>query len=305
MRVRVLGSGAGGGFPQWNCNCRNCAGFRSGQIRATARTQSSIAVSDVTAETYVLLNASPDVGAQLKAWPASQPGRFIRDTAIAGVILVDSQIDHCTGLLSLRENKKLQIYCTDPVFEDLSTQLPVFSILASYVAVERRPICIEPSKDWMVDGVEHLRFKALPVKGKAPPYSPRRENGVVGDNIAIEITDLQNNKTLLYAPGIEVFDSSFHEAAKHADCVMVDGTFWTDDEMNLAGISTKKAKEMGHLCLSGKGGMIDRLETLAGKRRILIHINNTNPILDLDSKEKRILDDLGIEVAFDGMEFDL
>ena len=303
MRVRVLGSSAGGGFPQWNCNCLNCRRLRTGSIQATPRTQSSIAVAGSAANFFALLNASPDIGVQIRDWPLAQPGRAQRDTAIAAIILVDSQIDHSAGLLSLRENKQLNIYCTDPVFEDLTNHLSILNALESYIEIKRYPISLKQDDSWSIAGINDLAFAALPVHGKAPPYSPRRENGVIGDNIAVQITDQITDKELLYAPGVQIFDEALHEAACRADCIMIDGTFWTDDEMIALGISNKLAHEMGHLQLTGNGGMIEHLKLYPKSRRILIHINNTNPILDHDSPERRILDDLGIEVAFDGMEF--
>lgn len=301
MRIRVLGSAAGGAFPQWNCNCANCSGIRSGKIRAQIRTQSSIAVSDDVSDNYVLLNASPDIGTQLRAWAQSQPKRNVRDTALVAVMLVDSQIDHSSGLLTLRENGKLTLYCTDPVYEDLSKHFPVLRVLESYLKLDRHSLP-RSSDIFKVNGIEGICFRAIPVQGKAPPYSPRRNNGVVGDNIAIEITDVASNKKCLYAPGLEVIDDAFAKGASDADCLLIDGTFWTDDEMQQNNISNKRAKDMGHLCLSGEGGTLEFLQSLGAKRKILIHINNTNPILNEDSKQRKILDKLGVEVAHDEME---
>jgi pyrroloquinoline quinone biosynthesis protein B len=304
MRIRVLGSSAGGGFPQWNCNCPNCRGVRTGGIRATARTQSSIAVSSDGVD-WVLFNASPDVLAQIKTFPALQPGRAIRDTGIRAIVLVDGQIDHTTGLLMLREGKPLEIWCTDMVYEDLTTGNPLFQILEHYCGVQRRRLPIEPGSEFAIDGIAHLRFGSVALKSKAPPYSPHRENPHDGDNVGVQITDTRSGRKLFYAPGLGEIEPRLVPLLREADAIMVDGTFWTDDEMVRLGISNKRAREIGHLPQSGEGGMISVLKPLKAARKILIHINNTNPILNEDSAERAELARAGIEVAFDGMEVEL
>jgi pyrroloquinoline quinone biosynthesis protein B len=304
MRIRVLGAAAGGGFPQWNCNCRNCDGARKGTIRAQPRTQSSICVSP-DGVNWVLFNASPDVLTQIKAFPALQPGRAIRDTGIRAIVLVDGQIDHTTGLLMLREGRPLQVWCTDMVQEDLTTGNPLFHILGHYAGVNRHRLPIEPGNDFAIDGIEHLRFTSVALKSKAPPYSPHRENPHDGDNVGLHITDTRNGRKLFYAPGLGEIEQHLEPLLAQADAVMVDGTFWTDDEMIRLGISKKRARDIGHLPQSGDGGMIAVLRPLPARRKILIHINNTNPILDEDSPERAQLAQAGIEVAYDGMEIEL
>jgi pyrroloquinoline quinone biosynthesis protein B len=305
MRITVLGSAAGGGFPQWNCNCPNCDGVRKGTIRATPRTQSSIAVSSNGVD-WVLFNASPDVLAQIKAFPALQPGRAIRDTGIRAIVLVDGQIAHTTGLLMLREGRQpLQIWCTDMVHEDLTTGNPLFHILGHYCGVRRQRLPIEAGNDFAIDGIEHLRFTSVALKSKAPPYSPHRDNPHDGDNIGMRIRDTRSGRSLFYAPGLGEIEPHLRPLMAEADAVMVDGTFWTDDEMVRLGISTKRAREIGHLPQSGDGGMISVLEPLRARRKILIHINNTNPILREDSPERMQLTRAGIEVAYDGMDIEL
>jgi pyrroloquinoline quinone biosynthesis protein B len=304
MHITVLGAAAGGGFPQWNCNCRNCDGVRKGSIRARVRTQSSICVSSNGVD-WVLFNASPDVLTQIKAFPALQPGRAIRDTGIRAIVLVDGQIDHTTGLLMLREGKPLQVWCTDMVHEDLTTGNPLFNILGHYAGVNWHRLPIEPGNDFAIDGIEHLRFTSVALKSKAPPYSPHRENPHDGDNIGMRITDTRNGRNLFYAPGLGEIEPHLEPLLAQADAVMVDGTFWTDDEMIALGISKKRAREIGHLPQSGTGGMIEVLRPLKARRKVLIHINNTNPILDEDSPERAQLTRAGIEVAHDGMQIEL
>lgn len=304
MWVRVLGSAAGGGFPQWNCNCSNCSRLRQGRMKATARTQSSIAVS-ADGVSWVLLNASPDIRAQLEAFPAMQPARAIRDTAIIGIILLDSQIDHTTGLLILREGKPLEVYCTDMVYQDLTTGHPVFKVLGHYCGVNWHPVPLEPDEYFIIPGAESLRFTAVPLTSKAPPYSPHRQAPHVGDTISVRVEDLQTGKRLFYAPGLGEMEAHLTPQLQQADCLLVDGTFWRDDELIVAGIANKRARDMGHLPQSGAGGMLGVLAPLQGPRKILIHINNTNPILDEDSPERAALNAAGIEVAYDGMDIRL
>jgi pyrroloquinoline quinone biosynthesis protein B len=301
MRIRVLGSAAGGGFPQWNCNCRNCAGVRCGTIRTWARTQSSIAVSADGAH-WVLFNASPDLAAQFRAFPELQPARAIRDTALCAVLLMDAQIDHTTGLLMLREGARLPIYCTAMVREDLTTGNPLFNILEHYCGIDWHRIPADGDSQFAVDGAEGLSFTAVPLKSKAPPYSPHRNDPHDGDNIGMRIVDRASGNAFFYAPGLGEIEPHVGPFLSEANCLMIDGTFWTDDELIRLGISTKRARDMGHLAQSGAGGMIETLKPLKATRKILIHINNTNPILDEDSAERKALDAAAIEVAYDGME---
>lgn len=308
MNIIVLGSAAGGGFPQWNCNCRHCAGVRSGTIAATARTQSSIAVSN-DGNHWVLINASPDILVQLRATPALHPAAGGRDSRIAAVMLMDAQIDHVTGLLMLREGQPLPLYCTRPVWDDLNTSLPLAPVLAHYCTVRWHELGILGDGPGMVPlevpGVDGVRFTPLALSSKAPPYSPHRNAPVVGDNIGLLIEDIASGKTVFYAPGLGMIEPQVDAAMRRADCVLVDGTFWRADEMMALGYSHKSAADMGHLHQAGPDGMIAVLDALPTQRKILIHINNTNPILDEDSAERATLAQHGIEVAFDGMEMTL
>jgi len=307
MRITILGSAAGGGFPQWNCNCRNCDGVRSGVLRAKPRTQSSIFVRPDDSADGVLFNASPDILEQIRSSPVLQPARKMRDTAIAGVVLIDGQIDHATGLFMLRERgTPLPLWCTDPVAEDLSEGNPVLRVLSHYCGVARHAIT-PGGNSFEVPGVPGLVFRAMALTGKAAPYSPHREQQVLGDNIGVTILDRRSGKSLFYAPGLGAITPPVFDAMASADAVMVDGTFWTDDEMVRLGVSSKRAREIGHLPQSGEGGMIEWLSKLPATtaRRMLIHINNTNPILDEDSDEHAALRRAGIEPCEDGMTIQL
>ncbi len=305
MKIRVLGSAAGGGFPQWNCNCPNCAGLRAGTFDGHARTQSSIAVSGSEDLAAVLVNASPDILAQLQASPALQPNRGIRDTALVGIILVDGQVDHTTGLYMLREaSRPWPIWCTDSTYADLTRGNPVLGVLSHFCGVDRHRI--ELDREFTIEGAPGISWRALPVASKPAPYSPHREAPESGDNLALIIGNSSTGRTAVYAPGLAEIDARLWEAMQAADCVLVDGTFWSDDEMIRLGVSRKRARDLGHLPQSGANGMLEWLGRLpTATRKILIHINNTNPILDEASPESAVLRRCGVETARDGMEIAL
>jgi len=302
VKIRVLGSAAGGGFPQWNCNCPNCAGFRRGTLRARARTQSSIAVSSGSDTSWALVNASPDILAQLQAHPVLQPGRSIRDTAITSIVLVDGQVDHTTGLYMLREaSRPWPLWCTSSTYTDLTRGNPVLDVLSHYCGIDWHQMELG-GDGFVIESLPGLHWRTIPVASKPAPYSPNRESPVPGDNVALVITDEVSGESAFYAPGLGAVDDIAWRYMQAASCVLVDGTFWTDDEMVQLGVSRKRAREIGHLPQSGAGGMLEHFERLPPHtRKVLIHINNTNPILDEDSPEHAELTRRGVEVAFDGM----
>jgi pyrroloquinoline quinone biosynthesis protein B len=302
MRIRVLGSSAGGGFPQWNCNCPNCAGFRSGSILAQARTQSSIAVT-VDDSDWLLVNASPDVLVQIRATPELQPARAQRDSGIAAVLLMDAQIDHVTGLLMLRERQSpLPLLATPEVLGDLTEGFPITRILSHYCGVA--PIPLHPDGRFItVPELPGMAIQPVLLSSKPPPYSPYRNAPRPGDNMGLLIENPATCQRVFYAPGLGEMTPELLALMARCSVVLVDGTFWTEDEMQRLGLSKKSAAEMGHLPQSGPRGMIAQLDTLpAATRKILIHINNTNPILREDSPERALLTAHAIEVAFDGMD---
>nr|WP_298378920.1 pyrroloquinoline quinone biosynthesis protein PqqB [uncultured Halomonas sp.] len=308
MQILVLGSAAGGGFPQWNCNCRNCLGLRDGSLTAQARTQSSIAVSS-DGERWLLCNASPDIRAQIGASPELHPKRTPRDSGIGGVLLMDGQIDHTSGLLSLREGCPLDVWCTPNVHQDLSTGFPLFPMLEHWQGgLHWQPIQVDAAHataTFSVPVCPGLTFTAVALHSNAPPYSPRRGSPTPGDNIGLYIEDTRSGRSLFYAPGLGKPDDELSGWLKRADCVLVDGTLWQDDELQQAGVGQATGQDMGHLALSGENGLLSELERLPeSTRRILIHINNTNPILDEKSRERAELDARNIEVAFDGLRFE-
>ncbi|SFU27533.1 pyrroloquinoline quinone biosynthesis protein B [Pseudoduganella namucuonensis] len=303
MKIIVLGSAAGGGYPQWNCNCHNCDGLRKGTIRSRARTQSSIAIS-ANGSDWLLVNASPDILTQIRATPALQPARAARDSGIAAVLLMDAQVDHVTGLMMLREGKRIPLYCSAAVRQDLRHGFPLARVLSHYCGVQWNELPVDGGDhaSFFVPQLDGIRFTAVPLDSKAPPYSPHRDRPVAGDNIGLLAHDLITGKKLFYAPGLGGIAPMTAAAMREADCLLVDGTFWTEDEMIAQGFSSKPAAAMGHLPQSGAGGMIEALDGMPASRKVLIHINNTNPILDEDSPQHATLRRHGIEVAYDGME---
>ena len=219
---------------------------------------------------------------------------------------MDGQIDHVTGLLLIREHREpLDVWTTDPVREDLTSGLPLLTVLEHYCGIRWHRVATDASPV-IVPALRGIRVSALPVAGKPGPYSPHRREPRLGDNIALVFRDEQTGKQLFYAPGLGAITPPVETALHESSCVLVDGTFWRDDEMVREGVSSKRALEIGHLPQSGPGGMIELLSKLpAATRRILTHINNTNPILDESSPERAQLNSAGIEVAFDGMEIEL
>ena len=239
----------------------------------------------------------------MQASPAFQPGRATRDSAIVGIVLVDGQIDHTTGLYMLRESvRPWQLWCTESTHADLTGGNPILKVLGHYCGVEWRRVDFGGSA-FLIDGLRGVQWRALPVASKPAPYSPNRDSPLAGDNVALLIEDAATGGSVLYAPGLSAVDERVWGAMQSAACVLVDGTFWSDDEMIRLGISRKRARDIGHLPQSGAGGMLEWLQRLpSGTRKILIHINNTNPILDENSAEFAELTRRGVEVAWDGME---
>ena len=302
MQILILGSAAGGGFPQWNCHCANCKGLRDGSIKATPRTQSSIAVSP-DGKNWALINASPDIRQQINQSPQLWPEQGSRGTNIRGAILTDSQIDHTTGLLTLREGLPLDIYCTEVVYEDLSTVYPLFNLLEHWHGgLNFKAIGEQEFNGFGVDGVSDIEFVPVTIESNAPPYSKYRDKVVVGNNIGLKIVDKTSGKYLFYLPGIVESTPEVEQILADATCVLIDGTLWLDDEMIAQGVGTKLGSEMGHMPVNGDFGTVALLNQFDIDRKILIHINNTNPILNEQSPQHQFVLDNGVEIAVDGME---
>lgn len=301
MQILVLGSAAGGGFPQWNCHCEMCKGARNGTINAKPRSQSSIAVSD-DGKNWILINASPDIRQQINDNKPLAQADGVRGSGIGAVIVTDSQIDHTTGLIILREGLPLNLYCTDMVYDDLCQHYPILTMMQHWHGgYQRQAINVSPCDPFIIDCCPQLEFTPVPLQSNAPPYSPHRNNYHIGDSIGLRITDKRHGKSLFYAPGLGITNDEVLQALDQADCAMVDGTLWQDDEMITRGLGSQLGSQMGHMSVAGDNGMIALLSQFPHLRKILIHINNTNPILDEDSAEYAQTLAAGVEVSFDGM----
>lgn len=297
MWVRVLGAAAGGGFPQWNCNCPQCRAVRDGSRPCRPRTQSSVAVS-ADYRRWFLLNASPDVRAQIEDFPALHP-RGIRDSPIRTVLLTDAELDHTLGLLLLREAGGLEVHATAAVHETLRTGTSLLPTLDAYARVEWVTVAtgVEVS---LGDGLSYRAF-SVPTNKQARFGTGEGDEGVVG----FRITDARTGGVLVYVPGAQQLTESVRAHLEACTCLLFDGTCWRDDELIRPGIATKTSRDMGHLPISGDGGSLEQLAPLTIERKIFIHINNTNPILLEDSPERRIVEERGLEVAEDGLEMEI
>jgi len=292
--VRVLGSAAGGGFPQWNCACPPCDAVRTGSRPARPRTQSSIAVSP-DHRRWFLLNASPDVHAQIERSPALRPSAG-RAVPLEAVLLTDAELDHTLGLLLLREGRGLRLHCTEAVYEALHDVNSLLRTLETYCPVTWHPVV--PGDDVaLCDGLSYRAFD-VPTTKRArfgPDDAPGR---VVGYRLSGE-----DGRSVVYLPGVQELTPGVLEAVDGCDCLLVDGTCWSDDELIRLGLAARTSRDMGHMPIGGPDGSLARLSSPPAARRTLyLHINNTNPILIEDSPERRAVESHGMEVAVDGME---
>jgi pyrroloquinoline quinone biosynthesis protein B len=293
----VLGSAAGGGFPQWNCRCAVCRLAWDGDQRVKPRTQASLAVS-ADGERWTLLNASPDLRAQLPATSVLHP-RTLRGSPIAAVVLTGAEIDQTAGLLNLRERQPFTLFGTQQTLAAVDSN-PMFGALAPDVVTRR---AVAPGTPFQLpDGPSAELFR---VPGKVPLYL---EQGTVqasvesGVNVGIEVK--ADGRSLVFVPGAAAVTAALRERLARADVILFDGTLFTDDEMIASGTGTKSGRRMGHMPIVGADGSLAALKGL-GKRRIYLHINNTNPILIQGSPERRTVEDAGFEVAADGLEIRL
>ena len=308
MRILVLGSAAGGGFPQWNCNCGNCRRARAGDPAARPRTQSSLAVSADGAN-WLLLNASPDLRQQILANRALQPRAGGRDSPIGGVALTNADVDHVAGLLTLREGQKFALYATARVHAALRRN-PIFDVLAPGI-VSRHEIALDvPAglRDGNGDPLA-LTLTAFAVPGKVALYLEDAAAGPglgtqTGDTIGLEIAS-EGGKRVLYIPGCAALSEALIARLKGAALVFFDGTLWRDDELIAAGLGTKSGRRMGHISIAGADGTLAAFAGLEVERRIFVHMNNSNPVLLDDSPERLEAERAGWEVAHDGMEIRL
>lgn len=305
LRLIVLGSAAGGGFPQWNCRCPVCTLAWDNDPRVRRRTQTSVAVS-ADGERWALVNCAPEILSQIQSVAALRPRGAGRHTPLASVLLTNADIDHVAGLLSLREAQPFVLMATPAVHSVLRAS-SAFDVLADDV-VDRRDVALGASFQ-LVDGVTAEIF---PVPGKIALYLEKREQqetGVVATNVEGEQTigvELRSgDRRVVFIPGCAGMTDALRTRLEGADAVLFDGTVWQDDEMIRAGVGTKTGRRMGHMCMSGEDGSMAALDGVNVGRRIYVHINNTNPVLIDGSIERIEANRAGWEIAEDGMEIAL
>ena len=298
MWVRVLGSAAGGGSPQWNCGCEVCTAVRSGATRP--RTQSSIAVS-TDRRRWFLFNASPDLRTQIEAFPDLWPGRPRDDraTPLAAVLLTDAELDHTLGLPLLREARALRLYATAAVHKTLCDGSGLLRLLERYGPVEWQAVV--PGADLaLADG---LTARAFDVPTTKPDrFGLGLDHGRV---VGYRLTDENTGGTLVYLPGVQALTPAVRAQITGCTCLLIDGTCWHDDELIRLGAAGRTSREMGHLPVGGPDGSLTRVPALGAGRTIFVHVNNTNPILLDDARERRLVEDSGAEVAMDGLEVEV
>ncbi|HXM95542.1 MAG TPA: MBL fold metallo-hydrolase [Candidatus Dormibacteraeota bacterium] len=310
MRVKVLGSAAGGGFPQWNCACRNCRHMRDGSLRGRPRTQTQLAFS-TDSKVWFLVSASPDLRTQILATPELAPHEGSVPSPIAGVFLPSADVDSVMGLLHLREFQSFFAFATSGVQRVLHKENRIFRVLERAV----------PPVKWLTLSSKgrlgcHLSEQpgakpeficgTVPLGGEYPDYVGEEVARTLPPDEAVVGFVFQNSeKSIFYAPSLGGDFGAWRFSAEMADLAFLDGTFWSDDELIKTSRSTKTAREMGHLPLWGPDGLLAQYPSNTKGRKVLIHINNTNPILDETSAEHRAVLDAGWEIAYDGMEVKL
>lgn len=309
MRIIVLGSAAGGGSPQWNCNCATCRSVRAGAPGTRLRTQSSLAVSR-DGDDWVLLNASPDVRQQIIATPRLHPRSGARHSPIAAVVLTNADVDHVAGLLTLRERQPFTLHASDRVHAALEAN-PIFRV-ADPNLVPRHPLPLGvPIEVASADGAPlGVTVEAFAVPGKVALYLEDQSAGAdfgteEGDTIGLCLREPATGACAFYIPGCAAVDDALAQRLTGAPLVLFDGTLYTDDEMIAAGLGVKTGRRMGHISIAGPHGALAAFEPLRVRRRIFVHINNTNPVLIEGSPEHRAVEDAGWEVAYDGMEIEV
>ena len=306
MRALVLGAAAGGGFPQWNSNATACRRARSGDPAVRARTQASLAVSG-DGQHWFLLNAAPDLRQQIEHNPPLQPSGTSRSSPIAGVVLTGGDVDAIAGLLTMRERQAFSIHATGPVLDVIESN-SIFEVLARDLVSRERLILDQTIALNLPDGAPSgLSCTAFAVPGKVPLYLETGDQPSIecGERtVGLMLTDTEGG-AMFFIPGCAAMNPALAARLRGAALVLFDGTLWTDDEMIRAGIGAKTGRRMGHMSVSGPDGTMAAFADLDVRRKVLIHINNSNPILLDDSPERAAAEAEGWEVAWDGMELRL
>jgi pyrroloquinoline quinone biosynthesis protein B len=310
MRVTVLGSAAGGGFPQWNCACTNCSRLRAGEFPNQGRSQAQVLVCSGERGCY-LLNASPDLRTQILSTPLLNPQHSPRHSPITGIILTSADVDSVIGLLHLREFQPLEIFATPSIRRILLDDNHIFRVLdrANPPAVWRDV----PANTWFSLGIgdsssgeSAIRCLMVPLGGAYPDYVSEGLRRTLPPGEAVTgIVIAQGSKKVFYAPTLPGRSDEWKDWARSSDLCLLDGTFWDENELISAGVGSKTATEIGHVPLTGPDGLLAQRDLAKQGRRILIHINNTNPILDQESPQFRDVRDAGWEIAYDGMTIEM
>jgi pyrroloquinoline quinone biosynthesis protein B len=302
VQVILLGTAAGGGFPQWNCWCPTCRVARREPDRARHRSQSSAAVS-ADGQRWFLLNASPDVHSQLAGLPVGEPtGR--RHVPVEGVVLTDAELDHTMGILLLREGRSLHIYATQAVQRIVEHDSRIVSVTRAFaeVRLEDLPVGVSTPLSYRDGCPSGLTVSSFPV----PAGPPRFASGDhPGHTVGLLAHDEATGGTCAFVPGCGGLDQTLLGTLGRAELVLFDGTFWKDDELIALGIGDRTAREMDHLPVSGPDGSLERLASLRSRHRVYTHINNTNPMLIEGSPERLEVERRGLTVGADGMRFTL
>jgi len=318
MRVEILGSAAGGGFPQWNCACSNCSSLRAGSFRGKARSQLQVAISS-DGGSWFLLNASPDLRSQIEANSCLHPRDGLRQSPIYGVVLTGADLDQVLGLLLLRELQPLQIFATDSVRQVVRDDNRMFAMLQR-VTNQARWTDITPDNSFVLAsagaGKSKIRCLPIPLTSRYPSYVPSERAGslkpqqaLLGLVIGTESdTESGSGGRLAYFPVVPRIDDALLEqleSLKSTDLLLFDGTFWSDDELIKVQGTGQTAREMGHIPVSSPEGSLQLLAGLRHPRKIFVHVNNTNPMLDESGPEYHQVREAGWEVAEDGWHFEL
>jgi pyrroloquinoline quinone biosynthesis protein B len=300
MRVVLLGTAAGGGFPQWNCWCPTCRAARSDPGCARPRLQSTAAVS-ADGERWFLLNASPDIRQQLACLPGTIPNA-VRHVSIEGVVMTDAELDHSLGFVLLREAGQLRLYCTGAVRDILERDSRILPVTRAFADVTVNEIRVNQSTDLTYDDGtgSGLSIEAVEVPAGPPRFAP---SSGAGHTVGLFIKDQSTGGTCAFIPGCGDFSPLLLNRLAECDLLLFDGTFWTDDELVRLGIGRRSAREMDHLPVSGPGGSLTQLAGLVRPNKVYTHINNTNPMLLEDSPERAAVERAGLTVGADGMTF--
>ncbi|WP_411146655.1 pyrroloquinoline quinone biosynthesis protein PqqB [Streptomyces sp. x-80] len=308
MLLRVLGTAAGGGLPQWNCACPGCAGARAHPDRRRRHASLAVRADD---DHWYLINATPDIADQIESTAALHPGPAARRTPVTGVVLTDAELDHTLGIARLREADRIEVLATGRVRAALCEQAHLDAVLTPYAdlvwrELDARPVPLSEGSD--------VEISAVPVSAKRPRYAaaapdpagpgPAPDAGPEPWVVALRLHDRRTGGTAVYAPALAAWSDAFQDALADADCVLVDGTFWDDDEPRRSGFSTRTATGMGHLPIDGPAGTARRLAPLAA-RCLYTHLNNTNPLVDPGAPQHERLAEQGLAVAAEGMEIAL